>query len=105
IRLGIGSGGQKTPRNLQTNPETSVRGISILRLGGRSLKGTPPTKEGARKVLLAMCLIGIGLLVGCGGGPIGPKAISGPPSTEVTPAPAPTPGPCRLAAEVHGLTS
>ena len=49
------------------------------------------------RVLLAICLIGIGLLVGCGGGggPTAPKEISAPPTTEVTPAPAPTPEPCR----------
>jgi hypothetical protein len=48
------------------------------------------------KVLLAICLIGIGLLVGCGSGPTAPKAGSAPPPvTEVTPVPTPTPEPCR----------
>jgi hypothetical protein len=47
------------------------------------------------KVLLAICLIGIGLLVGCGSGPTAPKEVLAPPIAEITPVPTPTPGPCR----------
>jgi hypothetical protein len=47
------------------------------------------------KVLLAICLIGIGLLSGCGGGPTAPKEVSAPPFSEITPIPTPVPQPCR----------